>query len=171
MKKYVSCFLFFFLLTSASLITLFLMTVGEEAQRAEEVQMQESVEEPVFAKETKEEIHVVLNMEQVENQTVAEDEERYFLVAEEGYLIVYDKGQETTDLFTHMPLAEFPAEEQERLMTGIWFPTMAEIFSYLESYSSSNFARKVNLRCLLPEMGKMRDSYYLKFLRQVDILV
>ena len=129
MKKYVSCFLFFFLLTSASLITLFLMTV-------EEVQMQESVEEPVFAKETKEEIHVVLNMEQVENQTVAEDEERYFLVAEEGYLIVYDKGQETTDLFTHMPLAEFPAEEQERLMTGIWFPTMAEIFSYLESYSS-----------------------------------
>ena len=125
MKKYVSCFLFFFLLTSASLITLFLMTVGEEAQRAEEVQMQESVEEPVFAKETK-----------VENQTVAEDEERYFLVAEEGYLIVYDKGQETTDLFTHMPLAEFPAEEQERLMTGIWFPTMAEIFSYLESYSS-----------------------------------
>ena len=86
MKKYVSCFLFFFLLTSASLITLFLMTVGEEAQRAEEVQMQESVEEPVFAKETKEEIHVVLNMEQVENQTVAE----------EGYLIVYDKGHRTT---------------------------------------------------------------------------
>ena len=93
MKKYVSCFLFFFFLTSASLITLFLMTVGEEAQRAEEVQMQESVEEPVFAKETKEEIHVVLNMEHVENQTVTEDEERYFLVAEEGYLIVYDNEQ------------------------------------------------------------------------------
>ena len=79
---------------------------------------------------------MVLNMEQVEHETMAEEEERYFLVAEEGYLIVYDKGQETTDLFTHMPLAEFPAEEQERLMTGIWFPTMAEIFSYLESYSS-----------------------------------
>ena len=70
-----------------------------------------------------------------ENETV-EDEEQYFLVAEEGYLIVYDKGQETTELFTHMPLAEFPAKEQERLMAGIWFPTMAEIFSYLESYSS-----------------------------------
>ena len=47
---------------------------------------------------------------------MAEEEERYFLVAEEGYLIVYDKGKETTDLFTHMPLAEFPEEEQERLM-------------------------------------------------------
>ena len=135
MKKYVSCFLFFFALTSASLITLFFMTAGEKAQRAEEVQMQESVEEPLFARETEEEIHVVLNMEQVENETV-EDEEQYFLVAEEGYLIVYDKGQETTELFTHMPLAEFPAKEQERLMAGIWFPTMAEIFSYLESYSS-----------------------------------
>ena len=135
MKKYVSCFLFLFALTSASLITLFFMTAGEKAQRVEEVQMQESVEEPLFARETEEEIHVVLNMEQVENETV-EDEEQYFLVAEEGYLIVYDKGQETTELFTHMPLAEFPAKEQERLMAGIWFPTMAEIFSYLESYSS-----------------------------------
>lgn len=135
MKKYVSCFLFFFALTSASLITLFFMTAGEKAQRVEEVQMQESVEEPLFARETEEEIHVVLNMEQMENETV-EDEEQYFLVAEEGYLIVYDKGQETTELFTHMPLAEFPAKEQERLMAGIWFPTMAEIFSYLESYSS-----------------------------------
>ena len=135
MKKYVSCFLFFFALTSASLITLFFMTAGEKAQRVEEVQMQESVEEPLFARETEEEIHVVLNMEQVENETV-EDEEQYFLVAEEGYLIVYDKGQETTELFTHMPLAEFPAKEQERLMAGIWFPTMAEIFSYLESYRS-----------------------------------
>lgn len=135
MKKYVSCFLFFFALTSASLITLFFMTAGEKAQRVEEVQMQESVEEPLFARETEEEIHVVLNMEQVENETV-EDEEQYFLVAEEGYLIVYNKGQETTELFTHMPLAEFPAKEQERLMAGIWFPTMTEIFSYLESYSS-----------------------------------
>ena len=54
--------------------------------------MQQSVEEPVFAKET-EEIHVVLNQEQVEHETMAEEEERYFLVAEEGYLIVYDKGK------------------------------------------------------------------------------
>ena len=46
------------------------------------------------------------------------------------------RDRETTELFTHMPLAEFPAKEQERLMAGIWFPTMAEIFSYLESYSS-----------------------------------
>ena len=58
MKKYVSCFLFFFLLTSASLITLFLMTVGEEAQRAEEVQMQESVDLAKLVLHT--EMHIML---------------------------------------------------------------------------------------------------------------
>lgn len=57
-------------------------------------------------------------------------------MAEEGYLIVYDRDLETVNMFTHMPLADFPVDEQEKLMEGIWFPTMAEIFSYLESYTS-----------------------------------
>ena len=135
MKKYVSCFLFFFVLTFASLVTLFLMTAQEETQRSKEVQMQESVEEPVFAREKKDSVRIVLNQESV-NHEIVREEERYFLVAEEGYLIIYDKEQEKTDLFTHMPLSEFPEEEQEKLMSGIWFPTMSEIFSYLESYSS-----------------------------------
>ena len=52
------------------------------------------------------------------------------------YLIVYDDSLATVNLFTHMPLSDFPPVEQERLMEGIWFPTMAEIFSYLESYTS-----------------------------------
>ena len=72
----------------------------------------------------------------LKNQTVTEDEERYFLVAEEGYLIVYDERAGDHRPLHPYALAEFPAEEQERLMAGIWFPTMAEIFSYLESYSS-----------------------------------
>ena len=39
-------------------------------------------------------------------------------------------------LDTHMPLSEFPVEEQEKLMEGIWFPTMMEVLNYLESYTS-----------------------------------
>ena len=35
-----------------------------------------------------------------------------------------------------MPLSEFPLSEQEKLMEGIWFSSMMEIFNYLESYSS-----------------------------------
>ena len=78
-------------------------------------------------------VHIVLNQEEVSHTIVKEN---YCLVAEEGYLIVYDTDEKTVNLFTHMPLSEFPLKEQERLMEGIWFSTMAEIFSYLESYSS-----------------------------------
>ena len=45
-------------------------------------------------------------------------------MAEEGYLIVYDKNLQTVRLFTYMPLADFPVKEQEKLMEGIWFSTM-----------------------------------------------
>ena len=62
--------------------------------------------------------------------------ENYCLVSEEGYLIVYDRDMDAVNMFTHMPLRDFPVEEQEKLMEGIWFETMTEIFSYLESYTS-----------------------------------
>lgn len=139
MKRYVSGFLFFFCLTMFCLIGLFWMTRGVEHEEAQKVQATESFEQPLFAESSASEIseetmaHLVLNQEDVSHEVI---KEKYCLVAEEGYLIVYDTDQETVNMFTHMPLAEFPVSEQERLMEGIWFPTMAEIFSYLESYSS-----------------------------------
>ncbi len=63
-------------------------------------------------------------------------DDKYCLMSEEGYLIVYDRVSDDVSMFTHMPLTDFPVEEQERLVEGIWFGTMAEIFSYLESYTS-----------------------------------
>lgn len=133
MKKYVSGFLFFLCLTSGCLISLFLLTSGPEESEAQTVQATESVEQPAFAESEETKVHLVLNQEKV---IPARVEEKYCLVAEEGYLIVYDHENETVNMFTHMPLAEFPVAEQEKLMEGIWFPTMAAIFSYLESYSS-----------------------------------
>lgn len=136
MKKYVSCFLFFFILTAGCLLSLFFMTAGTETKEAKEVQVTESVEQPAFAESENEDdilLHVVLNQEDVVPKLPPEN---YCLVAEEGYLIVYDSDRETVNMFTHMPLSDFPVSEQERLMEGIWFPTMAEIFSYLESYTS-----------------------------------
>lgn len=130
MKRYVSCFLFFFSITAASLIGLFYITREIEQNDIRQVQAAEPPEHPHFAEET---LHVVLNQEYI---TADVDAELYCLVAEEGYLIVYDTSEETVSLFTHMPLMDFPAAEQERLLEGIWFATMAEIFSYLESYSS-----------------------------------
>lgn len=141
MKKYVSCFLFFLCLTTVCLVGLFLVTGSMEA---EEVQMTESVEQPAFAGSGAScevpEYNLVLNQEKVvssvKETNKAEKKENYCLVAEEGYLIVYDRDKKTVNMFTHMPLADFPVEEQEKLMEGIWFPTMVEIFSYLESYTS-----------------------------------
>ncbi|MBQ7795206.1 MAG: hypothetical protein IJ374_01400 [Lachnospiraceae bacterium] len=136
MKKYVSGFLFFLCLTTGSLLALFFMTKGADQEEAKQVQAVETVEHPAFAgvePETETMMHLVLNQEQVVAKVQSE---KYCLVAEEGYLIVYDKDEETVNLFTHMPLSEFPEAEQEKLLEGIWFPTMAEIFSYLESYSS-----------------------------------
>ena len=141
MKKHVSGFLFFFCLTMFCLLSLFWITRGTTKEEAQQVQVSEAYEPPLFAgkeniqelssEETK--IHLVLNQDEVSHKLVME---KYCLVAEEGYLIVYNSERETIDLFTHMPLTDFPVREQERLMEGIWFLTMAEIFSYLESYSS-----------------------------------
>ena len=117
------------------LVSLFVLTIDPPRQQAAEVQMTESVEQPALAEGSGEEemAHLVLNQEAVEPEPVKDS---FCLVAEEGYLIVYDDSLATVNLFTHMPLSDFPPVEQERLMEGIWFPTMAEIFSYLESYTS-----------------------------------
>ena len=140
MNRYVSSFLFFLCLTAGCLVALFFITGSMEAQK---VQVTESVEQQAFAgsaavneSETagREPVyHIVLNQEKVVPSVASEN---YCLVSEEGYLIVYDRDMDAVNMFTHMPLRDFPVEEQEKLMEGIWFETMTEIFSYLESYTS-----------------------------------
>lgn len=73
------------------------------------------------------------NGQQVEPVVVREE---YYLVAEDGFLLVFLKDQKTICLYTHVPLMDFPQEEQERLREGIWFSSMMDVFHYLESYTS-----------------------------------
>ena len=63
MKKYVSCFLFFLVLTAGCLVSLFVLTIDPPRQQAAEVQMTESVEQPALAEGSGEEemAHLVLN--------------------------------------------------------------------------------------------------------------
>ena len=63
-------------------------------------------------------------------------EENYLLVSEDGFLLVFGRNPSEICLYTHIPLAEFPGEEQDKLRQGIWFGAMEEIYSYLESYTS-----------------------------------
>lgn len=132
MKKYIFGFLFFLCLTSGSLISLFCFTMNRRDIQEKEVQATESVAQPCLTEEEDQsQIHLVLNQESVKAQS-----KKYCLMAEEGYLIVYDLIENRVDLVTHMPVADFPKTEQERLMEGIWFWTLGDLFSYLESYSS-----------------------------------
>ena len=69
-------------------------------------------------------------------QAVAESREIYYLVAEDGILLVFLKDRKTICLYTHVPLMDFPPDERAKLREGLWFSSMAEVFNYLESYTS-----------------------------------
>lgn len=63
-------------------------------------------------------------------------ENRYYLVAEDGFLLVFPRDGDRVCMYTHVPVTDFPEEEQEQLRAGIWFSSMLDIFNYLESYTS-----------------------------------
>ena len=63
-------------------------------------------------------------------------ENRYSLVVEDGFLLVFPRDGDRVCMYTHVPITDFPESEQERLRAGIWFSSMLDIFNYLESYTS-----------------------------------
>lgn len=79
----------------------------------------------------------VINQREIEPVVESEEIlEKYYLVSETGYLLVFTEDRSQICLYTHIPITDFPESEQERLREGIWFATMMEIFHYLESYTS-----------------------------------
>ena len=126
MKKYYICFFLLAVFLTASLLTGAYLYLYQPKQA-------DPVPGQVLESELAPEDNEVINQEQVEKR---EEEKTYCLVAEEGFLLVFAKDRDNVCLDTHMPLAEFPVEEQEKLMEGIWFSTMMEVFNYLESYTS-----------------------------------
>lgn len=127
MKKYVIC-LFLFIGVSAVCLT-----VGYVAKQQYQKTQSESAVETETAAETVTENYQVANQQKVTHETVAEE---YYLVAEDGFLLVFLKDKKTICLYTHVPLMDFPAKERDRLREGIWFSSMMEVFNYLESYTS-----------------------------------
>ena len=68
--------------------------------------------------------------------TQEEPKEEDFLVSEAGFLLVFCSDKSTICLYTHIPVTDFPERERARLMEGIWFPSMMDVYHYLESYTS-----------------------------------
>lgn len=101
----------------------------------EYVQMESAIPNATYETETVTENQMVMNQEQVE-PVVSLAAERFYLVSETGYLLVFREDQSTICLHTHIPITDFPEEEQEKLRSGIWFSSMIEIYNYLESYTS-----------------------------------
>lgn len=144
MKRYYICFFILAALLVAALLTGSYLYLYRPKP-------QPPVQNGVIESETVIEDNMVINQLQVEKRDAdlmeseslypseaaeSGEEQQYYLVAENGFLLVFAKDRDTVCLDTHMPLSEFPLEEQERLTEGIWFSTMIEIFNYLESYSS-----------------------------------
>lgn len=126
MKK--SKFCFFIMITMTAAVLLVLVRFGFYRPKAAE-----PVPGQTYETETLPEDNPVFNQSIVEQKLSAEI---YCLAAENGFLYVFYKDPGSICLDTHMPLSDFPVTEQERLMHGIWFSSMMEVFSYLESYTS-----------------------------------
>lgn len=61
---------------------------------------------------------------------------QFYLIDENGYLIIYDLKDDESKVATNISIEEFPQKEQEALMDGKGFESMVELYNYLESYTS-----------------------------------
>ncbi|HIQ74036.1 MAG TPA: hypothetical protein IAA51_06450 [Candidatus Cottocaccamicrobium excrementipullorum] len=130
MKKYRYCFLL--LLGAALLILILSLIFLPGARRKAEPEGEETTSFQEKERETAAEDQIVMNQKEVEPAAGRE----YLLVSEDGFLLVFEGGGSRICLYTHIPLSDFPREEQDKLREGIWFSAMEEIYSYLESYTS-----------------------------------
>ncbi|MGN0484097.1 MAG: hypothetical protein ACI4HI_11155 [Lachnospiraceae bacterium] len=60
----------------------------------------------------------------------------YAVVAEDGYLTVYESDLKTVYLYTCIPLDSLPKSVQTEISKGKLFATEQELYSFLETYSS-----------------------------------
>ena len=132
MKKLLYCFALFAVTSIVCLIVAYGITRYS-------VRQEQAVPNTVIETETVNDVddRAAMNQEQVKPilESVSPAEE-YYLVSESGFLLVFCSDRSTICLYTHMPVTDFPEKERERLMEGIWFPSMMDVYHYLESYTS-----------------------------------
>ncbi|HBM48279.1 MAG TPA: hypothetical protein DD387_10895 [Lachnoclostridium sp.] len=134
MKKYRICLFLFLGVSVICILIAFFVRRSQEGAGLEN--RNETGIEQLETEETQETVvedQMAANQERVQAHPVQEE---YYLVAEDGMLLIFLKDQKTICLYTHMPLMDFPSKERTKLREGIWFSSMAEVFHYLESYTS-----------------------------------
>lgn len=128
MKKYMFCFLLFVVVAFICLGIGFAIT-------KDSVKPEKALPGATMETESVTEDQIVINQEKVKPET-ENVKKRYYLVSEDGYLLVTYQDKTTIVLYTYMPVTDFPEEERGRLMDGIWFSSMLDVLNYLESYTS-----------------------------------
>jgi hypothetical protein len=61
---------------------------------------------------------------------------RYYIVVEEGYVVVYNSDLKSVYKYTHIEAKDLPEEDRVALSQGIYVDSLEELYSLLESYSS-----------------------------------
>lgn len=110
------------------------MSAAEASLAALEVSLAEAADDLPAA--NKEKVSHEYEAYEEETQETAREEKEYYLVCEDGFLLVFLKDRKTICLYTHIPITDFPASEQEEIREGIWFSDMMEVINYLESFTS-----------------------------------
>ncbi len=136
MKRYMICLFLFVGVSGACLVTGYFLTREYRNNIAEtKTETSGEIRGTEAETETVAENLAAVNREQVQHQA-DEVQGEFYLVSEDGFLLVFGKDKTTICLYTHIPLIDFPEGEQERLREGIWFSDMMEVIYYLESYTS-----------------------------------
>lgn len=136
MKRYMICLFLFVGVSGACLVTGYFLTREYRNNIAEtKTETSGEIRGTEAETETVAENLAAVNREQVQHQA-DEVQGEFYLVSEDGFLLVFGKDKTTICLYTHIPLMDFPEGEQERLREGIWFSDMMEVIYYLESYTS-----------------------------------
>lgn len=136
MKRYMICLFLFVGVSGACLVTGYFLTREYRNNMAEtKTETSGEIRGTEAETETVAENLAAVNREQVQHQA-DEVQGEFYLVSEDGFLLVFGKDKTTICLYTHIPLMDFPEGEQERLREGIWFSDMMEVIYYLESYTS-----------------------------------
>ncbi len=131
MKRYVICLLIIAAIVLACFLAGYAVTLkGPGYETAA------PIPNTVYETETIAENRIAIHQEYAEPVTEAVGVNRFFLVSETGYLLVFSRDDSQECMQTHIPLSDFPKEEQEKLREGIWFESMMEVFCYLESFTS-----------------------------------
>ena len=94
-----------------------------------------------FNNETKPKENVITTENDVSKEnavTISQEyiSSKYYIKAEYGRVVVYESKSQEVYMETSIEVKLLPRDLQERIETGIFFQTDAELYDFLESYSS-----------------------------------